>query len=157
MKNKIIIGLMISAISFGNVSILMADTITTNVSANQGQFMQIGFEKHFNRMAETLSLTDAQQEQAKTIMETERTGNEATIQQLMNIRKQIKDLTISDNFNENSVRTLAEQASKLRVELIVSHARTQNQIYKLLTDEQKQLAQKLEPLMRGHGGPGGGL
>ncbi len=156
MNKKIITGLMILAMSAGNISAVMAETTTNIPTATEQQFMKTGFEMHLEKMAEVLNLTDAQKEQIKAIFEAEKTNNEATMQQLSEIRKQIKALAATETFDETAVRALAEQSSKLRVELIVSHAKVQNHIYNILTAEQKALASKIEPLMKGHGGPGAG-
>jgi Spy/CpxP family protein refolding chaperone len=97
------------------------------------------------RMSKALNLTEAQQEQVRTILTSERERNAPLRQQLVETRKKFREAVEAEPFEESTVRALAEEQSKTRVELAVSRARTKSQLFALLTPEQRELARKLGP------------
>jgi protein CpxP len=97
------------------------------------------------RMTKVLDLTDAQQASIKKIQVTER-GKTATLREQRRAnREALRRAEEAQPFDENAVRTLAEQRGALETELTVARAWTRNQIDAILTPEQRELAAKLRP------------
>jgi Spy/CpxP family protein refolding chaperone len=111
-------------------------------------------------MTDTLDLTDAQQAQAKAILDKEKPNFQPLIQQLSDGHKQMRALEESATFNEAAVRAAATQHAQTITELIVAKARVKSELFAILTTDQKAKATKLlnrhEDRMMHHmqGGPG---
>jgi periplasmic protein CpxP/Spy len=84
-----------------------------------------------------LDLTDAQRSQMKQIMAQERPTIKPLMQQLAQGRQQLTQLEMSGTFDENAVRNLAGQQAQTMTELTVERARIANQMFNLLTPDQK--------------------
>lgn len=84
-----------------------------------------------------LDLTDAQKEQVKAIHEAEKAKVEPLMTQLREAHTAMREATANGQFNEEQIRAIAAKQSQAQVELAVSHARVQAQIYQLLTAEQR--------------------
>ena len=106
--------------------------------------------EHMSRM---LGLTDAQKEQVKTLLESQRATEEERHGKLDDIRKQLDAATAGGQFDEEKVRTLANQQAQLMADQMVDHFRLHSKLYGLLTAEQKA---KADQMMKQHGGPGHG-
>lgn len=121
----------------------------------QGEKMRRGgpgdMIEHISR---ELSLTDAQKEQMKALMEAQRPAAEERHAKLDEIRKQIDAATANGQFDEAAVRALANQQAQLMADEMVDHLRMHSKMYSLLTAEQKTKADQLMKQM--HGGPGHG-
>jgi Spy/CpxP family protein refolding chaperone len=90
------------------------------------------------RMLLHLDLTAAQLEQVKALMQAERDAGAPYRETLRDIDEQMRQAVESGQFDEATVRALAEKAAAASIEMRVIGARTQAAIYKLLTDEQKK-------------------
>lgn len=110
-----------------------------------GGRMGMGSGRHFTRFAKALNLTDAQKEQVKAILETEREKVAPLQKQLSENREKLRQAVEATPFDEAAVRTLAASQSEARTELMVSRARVQSRIFALLTPEQKESAKKFHP------------
>ncbi len=113
------------------------------------------FGRHFlGRLADKLGLTDQQREQAKTILEAERTANQPIIEELQANREALKEAGKFGAFeqNEAEIMGLAQRQGELHAQLIVAKERVKSQLYQILTPEQQQQLQDLADLM-GEGGP----
>ncbi len=116
-------------------------------------------------MTDSLDLTDAQQTQAKAILDKEKTTFEPLMKQLMEAHKQLQTLGENGAFDETAVRSLANQNAQNIVELIVQTARVKSELFAILTPEQKAKAAKImqrhhDHMMMQHmhgGGDGPGL
>lgn len=97
------------------------------------------------RMSKALDLTEAQQEEVKAILESAREKTVPLRQQLAETRKQIREAIEAEPFDESAVRALMEDQGQTRIELAVSRARTRNQIFALLTPEQRETAKTVRP------------
>jgi periplasmic protein CpxP/Spy len=97
-----------------------------------------------------LNLTDAQKDQVKALLEAQRATEEERHTKLDDLRKQIDAATANGQFDENTVRNLANQQSQLMTDQMVDHLRLHSKIYSLLTAEQKT---KADQMMKMHGGP----
>lgn len=106
--------------------------------------------RQFERLADLLDLSEAQQEQVKALRDAEREAVKPLLQQLQENREAIHQLTQATTFDEAAVRRLATKQAAINTELLVSRARTRSQINALLTPEQRSLADKLGPRMGKH-------
>lgn len=104
------------------------------------------------RMAKALDLTEAQQEQIRAILTSEREKTEPLRKKLAETREKIRKAVETGPFDEAAVRALAESRNEARVELIVSRARAGSRIFALLTPEQRERARKLRPWGAGRHG-----
>jgi Spy/CpxP family protein refolding chaperone len=114
-----------------------------------GRHRGIGPGERIDRMAKKLNLTEAQKEQVKAILATEREKAEPLRQQLAENRKNLRKAIEAQPFDEATVRTLAANQNEAHVELVVSRARARSQIYALLSPEQRKTARKLGPMREG--------
>jgi Spy/CpxP family protein refolding chaperone len=106
---------------------------------------EFGFGGHMmGFMADYLDLTDAQRAQAKEIMAKEKSAMRPLMQQLAQSHQQLRQLEESATFDEAKVRTLASQNTQLMTELIVQKARIKNELFQVLTPEQKAKMAKFE-------------
>ncbi|TFG60427.1 MAG: periplasmic heavy metal sensor [Deltaproteobacteria bacterium] len=119
---------------------------------SRGRHRGMGPGKRIDRMAKKLGLTEAQQEQVKAILTSEREKVAPLQQQIAENRGKIRQTIETEPFDEAAVRTLAESQNQTRVELVVSRARTKSQIFALLSPEQRELAKKLGPMGEGRHG-----
>ena len=104
-------------------------------------------------MSRVLGLTDAQKEQVKALLEAQKGTEEERHAKLDDIRKQLDAATAKGQFDEATVRPLANQQAQLMADEMVDHFRLHSKLYGLLTDEQKV---KADEMMKMHGGPGHG-
>jgi Spy/CpxP family protein refolding chaperone len=118
-----------------------------------GEKMRVGMPGDMiEHIARELNLTDAQKEQAKAIMEAGRATAEERHAKLEEIHKQLDAATAHGQFDEATVRPLANQQAQLMADEMVDHMRMHSKIFGLLTAEQRT---KAEQMMKMHGGPGG--
>ena len=99
------------------------------------------------RMAKALKLSDTQQSQIKTILDAEREQDKTLIDKMYESRKLLMQAAEATTFNEAAVRALAVDQATTATELIVSRTKVQNQIYALLTTEQRELQKNLRTNM----------
>jgi len=93
---------------------------------------------------DVLDLTDAQQTQIKAIMTKEKPTIQPLIQQLGQTHTQMRQLEESATFDEPKVRALASQEAQTMIDLAVEKSRMKNEMFQLLTPDQKAKLQKLE-------------
>jgi len=111
-------------------------------------------------MTDTLDLTDAQQAQAKAILDKEKPGFQTLMQQMADGHKQMRTLEESPTFDEPTVRAQATKQAQTMTELIVAKARVKSELFAILTTDQRAKATKImnrheERMMHHmHGGPG---
>jgi Spy/CpxP family protein refolding chaperone len=101
------------------------------------------------RMTAQLNLTEAQQAQIKTILQTEKTKIQPLRQQLRQNR-QAQTGAVSGTFDEAQVRSFASKQAQIMTDLTVERERTKSQIYAVLTPDQRQKAQALMQEHRQH-------
>ena len=124
--------------------VLVAGVAMSWAAANSGQWgHRGGFERNMlGMMTDYLDLTDAQQAQVKQIFAAEKPAILPLVQQLHQTRQQLRQLEQSSTFDEAKVRSLASQQAQTMTELTVEKAKVANQIFNLLTPDQKAKAQK---------------
>jgi len=93
--------------------------------------------------AKALNLTDDQKAQMKTIMQKEHPTMKPLMQQQHQIDLQLRQY-VEGTYDEAKVRALATQKSQIETELTVAHTRIHNQLYQLLTPEQRTQLKDLE-------------
>jgi Spy/CpxP family protein refolding chaperone len=121
------------------------DLVAVPEKGFHGKHRAMGPGKRIDRMAKKLNLTEAQKEQVKAILTSERDKVEPLRQQLAKNRENLRKAIEAQPFNEATVRALARSQNETRVELVVSRARTKSEIFALLSPEQRELAKKLGP------------
>jgi len=77
-------------------------------------------------------------------MAKEKTTMQPLMQQLSQSHQQLRTLEESATFDEAKVRALAAQNTQLMTELIVQKARIKNELFQVLTPEQKAKMAKFE-------------
>jgi len=116
--------------------------------------------RHFDCTADNLDLTAEQKGQIGKILDAEREKSEALRSQLRETRERLRKVTAKTPLDEGAVRKLSAEQEKARVDLILSRTRARNEVYALLTTEQKEQAgkQALFGMDRGMGrGQGHGM
>ena len=104
-----------------------------------------GFERggmeHF--LFSKLNLTDEQKAQAKAIMQKERPVMRPLFQQDRQLDLQIRQY-VEGNYDEAKIQALAVQKAQVQQQATIQHARTHNELYQLLTADQKAQLKQLE-------------
>jgi Spy/CpxP family protein refolding chaperone len=143
-------------LTIASVAVLVvAATIIALAQGHMGQGEKMrhgGPGDMIEHISRELNLTDAQKEQLKGIMEAQHATEEERHAKLDDIRKQIDAATANGQFDEATVRPLANQQAQLMTDQMVDHLRMHAKMYSLLTAEQRT---KADQMMKMHGGPGG--
>ncbi|ACM21864.1 CpxP superfamily protein [Geotalea daltonii FRC-32] len=149
MKKKALVAAVLVAMAIGGGTAVFAGRGPGgDCDKKQGSEMHQG--KFYQRMAKVLKLTDAQQNQIKSLISAERAASEPFIDQMHEKRKLLMQSGESTTFDEASVRSIAAAIAQIKTELAVIRVKTQTQIYTILTPEQRELAKSLKP-NRKHG------
>lgn len=128
----------------------LSQTVTRTHYHGHGMFggHMLGFPAH------ALNLSDAQRTQMKAVMTKEKPTLSPLFKQMAGVRSQLRQLAMSDNFDEGKARELATQQTQAMTELTVQKARIQSELYQLLTPDQKtklsQLMQEREQRFQQH-------
>lgn len=105
---------------------------------------------HFMR---GLDLTEAQRDQLFTLRHAQAPKMRELGKTLRHARQELRQLSMSDNYDEARAKALADSASQAGAEMAMLRAQMGNQMYRILTPEQREkLKQRTE--RRGGGGPG---
>lgn len=100
-------------------------------------------ERHLQRMAQELNLTDEQQQKIRAIHDKERDSFKQIGQQMRNNRKALYQLDTTDAGYEGKVKQLARKQGELVERMIVLHSRERAAVHAVLTPEQREQAKKL--------------
>jgi protein CpxP len=136
----------------GLAVLIVAAAIFALAQEHRGEKMRGGPAEMLEHISRELNMTDAQKEQAKAILESNRAASEARHAKLEEIHKQIEAATANGQFDEATVRPLANQQAQLMADEMVDHMQMHSKLYSLLTPEQKT---KADAMMKEHGGPEG--
>ena len=149
---------------FGVVALAGAFAVSQAAGRHRHMGMGDGFgpspEHIVAFMTDTLDLTDAQQAQAKAILDKEKPNFQTLMQQMADGHKQMRTLEESPTFDEATVRAQATKQAQTMTELIVTKARVKSELFAILTTDQRTKATKLmnrheERMMHHmHGRPG---
>lgn len=99
----------------------------------------------FARFVKRLGLTEAQKSKIEGILQAERDKSLPLRQKLEDTWNRLRQSEQAATFDEAVVRTIAASQAQLVTEMTVGHARMQNQINALLTQEQRAAAEKFRP------------
>lgn len=114
-----------------------------------------GMPRYLNR----LDLTEAQRDRIFDIMHAQAPIMRNTAKAMQKAQSDLRDLTAAPDFSEAKARELANAAAAAMGEMALNRAKTERQVFDVLTPEQrKQLAElKDRPRQRGDGtrGPAG--
>lgn len=125
---------------------LVLSALATSPSAARGGHMQGGFDGDLFRsehMASELELTDAQRVEFERIMNDGRGTARPHVQQMIEVRKAMRQLMDAESFDEAAVRLLAAKKNASMTELMVIRVRKRFEFKSLLTAEQKEKLQHL--------------
>lgn len=99
---------------------------------------------HFGFMFKELNLTDAQKQQIKALVQTQRASMKTVGQQLAQNRLAMLQATANGTFDQAKVQALALQRAQLEAQMTVQHEALQHQIYtQVLTPDQRTKADQL--------------
>ncbi|HLI63540.1 MAG TPA: Spy/CpxP family protein refolding chaperone [Terriglobales bacterium] len=99
---------------------------------------------HMAYLARELNLTDAQKQQIKTIVQSQKTTLRPLMQQLAQNRLAMLNATSNGAFNQATVQSLANQRAQIMAQLMVQKASLHSQIYnQVLTPDQRTKADQM--------------
>ena len=136
------------------VAVLMGSVVAKSQTAEDapaappmhGHHMGMGMEGHMHFLAAKLNLTDDQKTQMKALMQKERPTMQPLHQQERQIDQQLRQY-VEGNFDQAKVAALAAQKAQIQAQLTVEQTKIHNQLYQLLTDDQKT---QLKQMMANH-------
>ncbi len=102
-----------------------------------------GMGDHMGFFARELNLTDDQKTQMKTIMKKEHPSMKPLLEQQHQIDLQLRQY-VEGSFDEAKVKALARQKAHIQSQLTVAETRVHNQLYQILTSDQKSQLKQLE-------------
>lgn len=100
-----------------------------------------GNMEHF--LAEKLNLTDEQKTQARTILQKEHATVAPLFQQDHQLEVQLRQYS-EGTYDEAKVQALAAQKAQVQQQLTIQQTRIHNEVYQLLTPDQKTQLKQLE-------------
>lgn len=109
-------------------------------------------------MTTVLDLTAEQQTQIKDLFNQQHQNKQGLREQMQASRDAMQQTRKTTPFNEADFRAKAAVQAELQTDMMVAHAKLEQQIHLLLTPEQQEKADKLGDMMgeRGKGGRHGG-
>jgi periplasmic protein CpxP/Spy len=123
------------------VALLLTAAVAQNVVKHEryrNAAMMFPFGGHAVQfLTDYLDLSDQQRTAIKSILEQERTQMQPLLSNARQLHQQVEAQALSDNFDANQVRATLEQNKENLINLAVEAAHTQNEIYKVLTPEQR--------------------
>ena len=102
-----------------------------------------GHDHMMGFFGKALNLTDDQKTQMKTIMQKEHSSMKPLFEQKHQIDQQLRQY-VEGTYDEAKVRALAAQKSQIEVELTVAHTRIHNEMFQLLTTDQRLQLKEME-------------
>jgi len=102
-----------------------------------GEFGMFG-GRHGPAYLRGLNLTEEQQDKIFNLMHAQAPAVRAKVKELRDARSNLEALTRAPSYDEAKVRALTDKAAATMAELARLHARSEHQIYQLLTPEQRQ-------------------
>ena len=103
-----------------------------------------GMEGHqMGFFSKALNLTDEQKAQMKTIMQKEHPAMKPLMQQQRQIDLQLRQY-VEGTFDPAKVQALAAQKAQLQVQVTVAETRIHNELYQLLTTDQRTQLKEME-------------
>jgi len=106
-----------------------------------------GHAEMLEHISKALSLTDTQKQQVRGIMESVEATAGGIHAKLEEVHKQLGAATANGQFDENQVRTLANQEAQLEADMKVEHFRAMSKIFAVLTPDQRVKAEEMHKQM----------
>ena len=129
-----------STLALGATSMAFAaDTATTTAAPAEGKMMMHHKGKpgmhHEMMMFKDLNLTDAQKQQIRDIMKSQR---DQMKRPPLEERRAMHDIIASDSFDKAKAEAQIDKMAEQHKARMLAHMETQNKIYNILTPEQKK-------------------
>jgi Spy/CpxP family protein refolding chaperone len=129
-----------STLALGATSMAFAaDTATTTAAPTEGKTMMHHKGKpgmhHEMMMFKDLNLTDAQKQQVRDIMKSQR---DQMKRPPLEERRAMHDIIASDSFDKAKAEAQIDKMAEQHKARMLAHMETQNKIYNILTPEQKK-------------------
>ena len=129
-----------STLALGATSMAFAaDTATTTAAPAEGKMMMHHKGKpgmhHEMMMFKDLNLTDAQKQQVRDIMKSQR---DQMKRPPLEERRAMHDIIASDSFDKAKAEAQIDKMAEQHKARMLAHMETQNKIYNILTPEQKK-------------------
>ena len=129
-----------STLALGATSMAFAaDTATTTAAPTEGKRMMHHKGKpgmhHEMMMFKDLNLTDAQKQQIRDIMKSQR---DQMKRPPLEERRAMHDIIASDSFDKAKAEAQIDKMAEQHKARMLAHMETQNKIYNILTPEQKK-------------------
>ncbi len=115
--------------------LILASLLASSALANQG--FRHGGGKDRGHLWSALQLSDDQRAQIKNIFANSRESIRPLHQQLQEKRTALREAMAASPFDEERVRSLAQELSSVETEMIVQRARLMNEALGVLTSEQR--------------------
>ena len=131
----------LKSISTGTVVSLIFFALSASPAVARDGYMKGGFDGGLFRMehmASELELTDAQRTDFERIMDEGRKEARPHVQQMITVRKEMRQLMDAAVFDQAAVRSLATKKNASMTELTIIHARKRFAFKSILTQEQQQ-------------------
>ena len=133
------------------LTVLMGSVIAKSQTAEDtlppppmhGHGMGMGMEGHMHFLAAKLNLNDDQKTQMKAILQKEKPTMQPLHQQEHQIDQQLRQY-VEGNFDQAKVAALAAQKAQIQAQITVEQTKIHNQLYQLLTDDQKAQLKQME-------------
>ena len=109
------------------------------------------------RMLRALNLTEAQRDQVFSLMHTQAPAAREQGKAIQKARQELRTLAMSAQYDDARAKTLADSIAAATAQMALTRARTGQEIYKLLTPEQRKQADDMRAradqrrAMGGHG------
>ncbi len=100
-------------------------------------------EHLIDMMSMILDLTAEQKDQVTMLFRQQWQDKQERREKLRAGEEQLRKYVLGNQFNEEELRSLAEQQARLKIDMLVEHARFKQQVHLLLTTEQQAKADKL--------------
>ena len=131
----------LKSISTGTVVSLIFFALSASPAVARDGYMKGGCDGGLFRMehmASELELTDAQRTDFERIMDEGREEARPHVQQMIAVRKEMRQLMDAAVFDQAAVRSLATKKNASMTELTIIHARKRFAFKSILTQEQQQ-------------------
>ncbi len=139
------LGALIPALALG--ALLLGGQAYANSAAGRHAFT---VDRMVSHLTQKLSLSDAQSQQVRQILEAQQSQIQTDMAALKTARQALRTATQADSVDEGAIRAAAQALGQAEGDLAYLHARIRAQIVPILNADQKQ---KLSTLHQGHRGP----
>jgi len=140
------------------IMLAIGGTLATKALANHGDgdrrpgnCRDSSGEKHRGRMADmarVLDLTAAQQQQIEAILAATREANRPIREKLRQNKQALRAAAKADPVDREEIRSLTTAGGNLKADLLLSRIAIRKQIEAVLTPEQREMKEKIRPLLK---------